>query len=121
MSLRSLKIPGQRLGLGCFANTDVDAKKRLVLFGFHTWTAGSTSHAFTQGQTRMAEIESVILSKGIYAALASASVVFSHSTLTNGTVTIRLKPKEAATNTNKQALGLHYWIVGTPDPNRVIL
>ena len=122
MSLRSLKIPGDKLGIGTFVNNDCDAKRRLVLFGKHVWTAGSTSHAFTQGATRMGTVSAVLTSYSILAgAKASASVTFANSTLTNGTVTVRRKPKAAAADTCKQNLVLHYWIVGTPDPARIIV
>jgi hypothetical protein len=122
MSLRSLRIPGEKLGIGTFVNNDIDAKRNIVYFGKHTWTAGSTSHAFTQGVTRMATVKSVITSYSILAgAKASGSVCFSNSTLTNGTVTIRLRPKLSAANTNVQNLVLHYWIAGTVDPERIIV
>lgn len=121
MSLRSLKIPGARLGAGTFVNSDIDGKRNLVYFGTRAWTAGTTAHAFTQGVTRMDVVKAVITSYSVMKALASASVVFSNSTLTNGTVYVRLKPKAAAANSNKQNLTLHYWIVGTPDPARIII
>jgi len=121
MSVRSLKIPGTRLGLGTYVNTDIDAKRRVVTFGIHTWTAGSTTHKFTQGQTRIADIDCVLLSYQL-GALASGSVDFKIATATGGTVKIRLIPNIAGeTNTNNQTIELHYWIAGTPDPDRIII
>jgi len=121
MSIRSRKIPGKQLGLGAFANTDIDAKRRVITYGTHTWTAGSTTHKFTQGQTRIADIDCVLLSVCVGAAKASASVDFKIGTATGGTVKIRLIPNTAAANTNNHTLILHYWIAGTPDPNRIII
>lgn len=121
MSLRSQKIPGVRLGLGTFINTDIDAKKRIVTFGTFTWTAGSTSHKFTQGQTRIADISCWLHSWSINKALASASVDFKIATATGGTIKIRLIPNTSAKNTNNQTITYHYWAVGTPDPARMIV
>jgi hypothetical protein len=121
MSLRSIRIPGKQLGLGTFVNSDVDAKPRVVTFGTHTWTAGSTSHKFTQGQTRVGDMDCCLLSWCVNDSLASASVDFKTATATGGTINIRLIPNTSAANTNNQTITLHYWIVGTPDPNRVIL
>jgi len=123
MSIRSLKIPGKQLGLGTYINTDIDAHKRVVTYGVHTWTAASVTHLFTQGQTRMATVECVLTSVCIGAALASASVDFKIGTIAGGTVRIRLIPNEggAVVHTNTQDLILHYWIAGTPDPQRLIV
>lgn len=122
MSIRSIKIPGARLGLGTYINSDIDAKRRVVTFGIHTWTAGSTTHKFTQGQTRIAEIDTILLSYGPGDSLASASIDFKIGTATGGTVKIRLIPNIAgAANDNNQTISLHYWIVGTPDPQRMIV
>lgn len=110
-----------KLGLGTFISNDVDAKRQVIYHGLHTWTAASVLHTFTQGQTKMATINAILLTKSIYQALASASVWFHAGTISGGTVTIRLKPKTAAANTNAQELGLHYWISGTPDPNRIVV
>jgi hypothetical protein len=121
MSHRSRKLPGSKLGLGTFINNDLDAKRRIVYFGNEDLSAASVEYAFTQGQTRMATVEAVLTSYGLYAALASASVVIGNSTLTNGTVTIRVKPKAAAVNTLNNDFTLHWWIVGTPDPNRIVI
>ncbi len=121
MSLRSLRIPGRRLGLGSFVNSDIDSKRRIVLFGNTVWTAGQEDRTFTQGVTRMATVKAVLTSYSVMLALGSGSFVFGNSTLTNGTVIIRCKPKAAAGNTATQAAVLHYWIVGTPDPQRIII
>jgi hypothetical protein len=122
MSIRSTRIPGKRLGLGSFINSDIDAKRRVITFGIHTWTAGSVIHKFTQGQTRIAEIDTILLSYNPQAALASASIDFKIGTATGGTVKIRLIPNTSlAANTNKQTILLHYWMVGTPDPQRMIV
>jgi hypothetical protein len=121
MSFRTRKIPGKMLGLGTFVNTDDDARRRIVTYGTHTWTAASTRHRFTQGQTKVATFDAILLSFGINKALASASVDFKIGTATGGTVHIRLIPSTSAANTNNQTLTLHYWMVGTPDPNRIVL
>lgn len=121
MSLRSLRIPGKRLGLGTFINTDIDSKRKLVLFGNSVWTAGNESRLFTQGVTRMATIDAVLTGYSVFDAVGSASFVFSNSTLTNGTVYIRVKPKLAAANTGNTAGAIHYWIVGSADLNRIIV
>jgi orotate phosphoribosyltransferase len=121
MSVRSKIIPGQRLGLGTYVNTDVDAKQRVITFGTHTWTSGSTTHKFTQGQTRIDTIDCVLHSWSINKALASASVDFKIGTATGGTVKIRLITNTTAANDNAQTLTYHYWIVGTPDPNRLVV
>ncbi len=121
MSLRSLRIPGLRLGLGSFVNQDLDARRRIVYFGNIALGAATVAQVFTQGQTGMATVECVLTSRGFFNALASASIVLGNSTLTNGTVTIRKKPKAAAANTGKLAYTLHYWMVGTPDPQRIVI
>jgi len=121
MSIRSLKIPGKQLGLGTYVNTDIDAHKRVVTYGVHTWTAASVTHVFTQGQTRMATIGCVLTSVCVGAAKASASVDFKIGTIAGGTVRIRLVPSTAVANTNNHTLKLHYWIAGTPDPQRLIV
>ena len=121
MSLRTLRIPGMKLGLGSIISNDVDDKRQVIYHGLHVWSAASVSHQFTQGQTKMATINAILLTKSIYAAKASASVWFHSGTISGGTVTIRLKPKAAGANTNNSALGLHYWISGTPDPNRIVI
>ncbi len=102
-------------------NNDMDAKKTLIYHGLRTWTAGSTSHQFTQGVTKMATIESVLLTKSVYAALASASVAFKVGTISGGTVTIRLVPLSSAANSNNTALGLHFAFYGAPDRNRIVV
>ena len=121
MSLRSLKIPGAQLGLGTFVSNDIDGKRKLVYFGNIAAVSADYDLAFTQGQTRMATIESVVLSYSAFDALASGSIVWANSTLTNGTVTLRMKPKTAAGNTAKLAGAVHYWMVGSPDPNRIVV
>ena len=122
MSIRSTKIPGKRLGLGTFVDGNIDAKKRVITYGIFTWTAGSTIHKFTQGQTRIAEFDAIILTHNIQDALASASVDFKIATATGGTVKIRLIPNTAGkANTNNQTIKLHYWMAGTPDPQRLIV
>jgi hypothetical protein len=117
MSLRSLRIPGKRLGLGTFVNSDIDSKRRIVLFGNSVWTAANASRLFTQAVTRMATVKAVLTSYSVFDALGSGSFVFGNSTLTNGTVYIRCKPKTDAANTANNAGAIHYWIVGTPDLN----
>jgi len=121
MSLRSLKIPGTRLGLGTFVSNDIDGKRKIVYFGKITAVTTDYDLLFTQGQTRMATIEAVMLSYSAFDALASGSIVWGNSTLTNGTVTLRMKPKTAAGNTCELAGAVHYWMVGSPDPNRIVV
>jgi hypothetical protein len=121
MSVRSKRIPGLKLGLGTFVNSDIDAKQRVVYYGLHAVGVADVSHQFTQGQTRMATIECIILTPSIYAAKASGSVMYYNGTISGGTVTIRLKPKTAAANTNNNLGGVHFWMVGTPDVNRIFV
>ena len=122
MSLRSLKYPGQKLGLGTFISNDIDGKRKLVYFGTIVFAAADNDIVFTQGQTRMATLEAVLLSYSILSApQGSASFSWGNSTLTNGTVTLRNKPKLAAVNTANTAGQLHYWMVGSPDPQRIVV
>ncbi len=122
MSLRSLRIPGSRLGMGTFINGDVDAKRKIVYFGKITAAGADYDLVFTQGQTRMATIEAVLLSYSAFDALASASIVWANSTLTGGSVTLRMKPKIVGVgNTAKLAGAVHYWMVGSPDPQRIVV
>ena len=121
MSLRSLKYPGEKLGLGTFISNDIDGKRKLVFFGTIVFAAADNDIVFTQGQTRMATLEAVLLSYSVFSALGSASFSWGNSTLTNGTVTLRNKPKSAAANTANTAGELHYWMIGSPDPQRIVV
>jgi hypothetical protein len=122
MSIRTQRYPGAKLGLGNFVNSDIDAKQRVVYFGTRAWTAATVKHNFTQGATRMATIECVQLAGAQLIAKASASLEYKVGTISGGTVMIRhtLFTSGAATGL-KQTVLLHYWMVGTPDVNRLIV
>ena len=109
------------MGLGTFISNDIDGKRKLVYFGKTAVTTADYDIVFTQGQTRMATIEAVVTSYSIFTALGSASFSWGNSTLTNGTVTLRCKPKTAAANTAEAVGAIHYWMVGAPDPNRIVV
>jgi hypothetical protein len=120
--MRSLRFPGQKLGLGTFVNSDIDANRKVIYFGIRAWTAATVKHNFTQGATRMATIETVLLTPAPFVALASASIQFKVGTIGGGTVMIRLIPAGAGlANTNNHTIAVHYWMIGTPDVNRLIV
>lgn len=121
MSLRSLKIPGVRLGLGTFVNSDIDQERLVVYFGEDTLTAGNHNRTLTQGATRMATIKVALIGRNSVAASGSASLNYTWGTIDGGTINMHVRPYASAASTNKNATKFSYWIVGTPDPNRVII
>jgi hypothetical protein len=122
MSLRSLKIPGAQLGLGTFVNSDIDAHRKLIYHGEIAWTAANLNRTLTQGQTRMATIECVIIGRESGGASGSGSLFFTVGTISNGTVVIHNRDQTTgAGNTNKNAVTSSFWIVGSPDPQRIIV
>jgi len=121
MSLRSLRIPSKRLGLGTFVNSDVDAKRMIIYAGNFNFTAGNHNRTFTQQVTRMADVTAALVSAGNVDDKGSASLNYTVSTIDGGTIIFHVRPWTAAASTNNRATELSFWIVGTPDPNRVIL
>jgi hypothetical protein len=122
MSLRSLRIPGKRLGLGTFVNSDVDAKRMIVYTSNFNFTIGNHNRTMTQGVTRMAEIQCALIGAGNVDDKGSASLNYTLSTVDGGTIIVHVRPWNAsAASSNNRATECSFWIVGTPDPNRVIL
>jgi len=117
-----MRIPGQVLGLGTFVNSDIDAKRKVIYYGVMTWTAGDYDRTFTQGQTKMATIECVILGRQSIGASGSASLFFSVGTISNGTVKVHNRDQTTGgACTNKNTVKMSFWMVGSPDPNRIIV
>jgi len=117
-----MKIPGKQLGLGTFVNSDVDAKRKIVYHGVVTWTAANYDRTLTQGVTKMATIESVIIGRDNIDAKGSASTFFSVGTISNGTVKFHLRDYVSlGAATNVRAVKMSFWIVGSPDPQRIIV
>lgn len=124
MSIRTQRIPGLRLGLGTFINNDVDGKRKVIYFGTVSATATDYDIAFTQGQTKMATITMVLVNYSQLATSAgSASVDWKVGTISGGTVTVRRfgNANAAAFHTHDHACQLHFWMAGSPDPNRIVV
>lgn len=121
MSIRSQRIPGMRLGLGTFINSDLDAKRMIIYHGEFAFTADNDNRSFTQGQTRMGTIKCVILGRNHVTDKGSASLNYHVGTITGGTVTIHRAPYQNAADVQKRAPKCSYWMVGSPDPNRIIV
>lgn len=122
MSIRSTKIPGVELGLGTFVNSDIDAHRKLIYHGEIEWTAANLNRTLTQGQTRMATIECAIIGRQAADAISSGSMFFTVGTLTNGTIIFRNRDQTTGGGaTNKTAVISSFWIVGSPDPQRIIV
>ena len=123
MSLRTLRIPGMKLGLGTFINNDVDAKRRVIwALGATVWATTAETVQFTQGQTKMATVECVIANTSGFHDEGSASLgAIKIATISGGTVTLRGIMWGAGDYTDVHEKKLHFWMVGTPDPNRIVI
>jgi hypothetical protein len=121
MSIRSLKIPGERLGLGTFVNSDIDQERLVVYHGEAALTAGNHNRTLTQGQTKMATIKAALIGRNYTKAIASASVNYTWGTISGGTINMHVRGYASAAATNATATKWSYWIVGTPDPNRIVI
>lgn len=122
MSIRTQRIPGLRLGLGTFISNDVDGKRKVIYFGTVSATAKDLDIVFTQGHTKMATITMVLVNYSQLATSAgSASVDWKVGTIAGGTVTVRRIPNTSAACAHDHACQLHFWMAGTPDPNRIVI
>jgi hypothetical protein len=120
--MRTMKFPGKMLGLGTFINSDLDAKRRVVYFTEMAWTGGNYDRTMTQAVTRMATIECVIIGRNQADDKGSASTLYSVGTLSNGTVKFHNRCfVSGAACTNKRATKMSIWMVGTPDPQRIVI
>jgi len=121
MSIRSMRIPGMMLGLGTFVNSDIDAKRKVIYHGEMTWTGGNYDRTFTQGQTKMATIQCVILGRNFLDDKSSGSCHFTITSISGGTIIVATRNYVSAAATNKRDVKMSFWMVGSPDPNRIIV
>jgi hypothetical protein len=93
----------------------------IVYHGEFAFTADNHNRTFTQGQTRMGTIKCVILGRNHVDDKGSGSLNYVVGDITGGTVQITILPYVSAANTQKRAPKCSYWMVGSPDPNRIIV
>lgn len=108
------------LGIGCYANSSPTAKRRFVTELRTKLAAGTNIVQFTQGQTLMASIETILIQAVPSFAVGKATASFiyvpsitSGNTIGTGTFTIREQTK-----TLNRVMRLHVLCIGIPDPLR---